>query len=46
MARNKYTVVLDEDLAKEVKKLAIDLDMSFSELVEKVLREYLEKHKR
>jgi len=40
--RVQTTVYLDKNLLKNAKKLAIDLGVSFSTLVEKALRQYME----
>jgi len=42
----KTTVVVEKEIWKEFKKLAIDKEVRISELLEKVVREYVGKAKR
>ena len=42
-AKSRTTVRLDEDLLKKAQHRCIDEDVSFQELVERALREYLKK---
>ena len=46
MARKNMTTSIDNYLQKEAKKLAIDLERPFNELIEEVLRNLLKKYKR
>jgi predicted transcriptional regulator len=39
------TTSIDNDLQKEAKKLAIDLERPFNELIEEALRDLLKKYK-
>ena len=39
------TTSIDNDLRKEAKKLAIDLERPFNELIEEALRDLLKKYK-
>jgi len=39
--KTKATIVVEQGLWKEFKKLAIDKDMQISELIEKLVGEYL-----
>ena len=45
MARKNMTTSIDNDLQKEAKKLAIDLERPFNELIKEVLRDLMEKYK-
>ncbi|MFW6121480.1 MAG: hypothetical protein ACOC80_11355 [Petrotogales bacterium] len=40
MAKVKKTIVIDADLHKRIKKKSVDLEMSFSSLVEAILIKY------
>ncbi|UCD07297.1 MAG: CopG family transcriptional regulator [Candidatus Aenigmatarchaeota archaeon] len=42
----KTTVVVEKEIWKEFKKLAIDKEMRISELLEGVVREYVKKSRR
>jgi Arc/MetJ family transcription regulator len=42
-SKSRTTVRLDEDLMKKAQHRCIDEDLSFQQLVEKALREYLKK---
>jgi hypothetical protein len=44
--KSKFTLYISSSLLKEVKKLAIDQDMTFSELAEEALSAYLKSAKR
>jgi len=41
--KSRTTIRLDEDLLKKAQHRCIDEDLTFQELVEKALREYLKK---
>lgn len=43
MAKVKFTTTIEEELLKQVKKLAIDEGCSVSDILEKLLRELLER---
>lgn len=43
MAKVKFTTTVDEELLKQIKKLAIDEECSVSDILEKLLRELLDK---
>jgi len=45
MARKNMTTSVDNELQKEVKKLAIDLERPFNELIEEAFRDLLKKYK-
>lgn len=45
MARKNMTTSIENDLQKEIKKLAIDLERPFNDLIEEALRDILEKYK-
>jgi len=45
-SKKKFTTTLDEELIKEIKKLAIDLDCSANELIEEGIHMFLKKHRR
>ena len=45
MPRKTITTSLDNDLQKEIKKLAIDLERPFNDLLEEAMRDLLEKYK-
>ena len=40
----KQTITIDVGRLKEIKLLAIKLDMKFSEAIENAIQEYLDKH--
>ena len=44
MARKPLTTSVDNGLQKEVKKLAIDLERPFNDLLEEALRDLLKKY--
>ena len=44
MTRKAFTTRLDEQLLKEVKKLAIDLDCDVNDLLEEAIKYLLQKH--
>lgn len=44
--KTKATVVIEKELWKEFKKLAIDKEMRISELLASVVGEYLKRHRR
>jgi hypothetical protein len=44
--KKKFTTTLDEELIKEIKKLAIDLDCPANELIEEGIHLFLKKHRR
>lgn len=46
MKKVKTTVVVEKEAWKEFKKLAIDKEMRISELLEKVVSEYVRRFKR
>ncbi len=41
----KYTIKIPRDIAQEARKLAIDKEISFAQLVEEAIREKVEKEK-
>ena len=43
MARKNLTTSIENDLQKEIKKLAIDLERPFNDLIEEALRDLLKK---
>ena len=45
MFRKNITTNIENDLQKEAKKLAIDLESPFNELIEEALRDLLKKYK-
>jgi hypothetical protein len=45
MPRKHFTTSLDEDLLKEIKKLAVDLDCSVNDLLEEGIKYLLKKYK-
>ena len=45
MARKNMTTSIENDLQKKAKKLAIDLERPFNELIEEALRDLLKKYK-
>jgi predicted transcriptional regulator len=44
MARKNMTTSIENDLQKKAKKLAIDLERPFNELIEEALRDLLKKY--
>ncbi len=44
MARKNLTTSIDNDLQKEIKKLAIDQERPFNNLIEEALRDLLDKY--
>ena len=46
MARKNMTTSLENDLQKEVKKLAIDLERPLNDLLEEAIRDLLKKYKK
>ena len=42
----RHTITVDPDLIKEIKLYAIKEDMSYGEVVEQALKEFLQKHKK
>ena len=42
----KHTITVDPDLIKEIKLYAVKEDMTYGEVVEKALQEFLIKHKK
>jgi hypothetical protein len=46
MSRKPLSTRIDHDLQKEIKKLAIDLEMPLNDLLEEALRDILGKHGR
>ncbi len=44
MTRKAFTTKLDEQLLKEIKKLAIDLDCDVNDLLEEAIKYLLQKH--
>jgi len=46
MGKKKFTTTLDEDLIKELKKLAIDLGHSANSLIEEGIRVILDKYRK
>jgi hypothetical protein len=44
MARKNMTTSIENDLQKEIKKLAIDLEPPFNDLIEEALRDLLKKY--
>ena len=45
MVGKRVNIYLDEELTKQSKKAAIDIDLSLSALIRKLLREYLSNKK-
>ena len=43
MPRQKFTTYIDSELLKKTKKQAIDEDTTVNKIIEKLLKEYLEK---
>jgi hypothetical protein len=46
MARKNMTTSIENDLQKEIKKLAIDLERPFNDLIEEALRGLLKKYEK
>ena len=46
MARKHMTTSIDNDLQKEVKKLAVDLERPINDHIEESLRDLLEKYEK
>jgi len=46
MAKKPLSTNIENDLQKEVKKLAIDLERSFSDLIEEAFRDILKKYEK
>ena len=46
MSRKHFTTSLDEELLKEIKKLAVDLDCSVNDLLEEGIQYLLKKYKK
>ena len=46
MARKPVSTNIENDLQKEVKKLAIDLERPFNDLIEEALRDLLKKYEK
>jgi len=44
MARKNMTTSIENDLQKEIKKLAIDLERPFNDIIEEALRDLLKKY--
>ena len=44
MSRKNMTTSIENDLQKEIKKLAIDLKRPFNDFIEEALRDLLKKH--
>lgn len=45
MAKQKFTTTIDTELLKQIKKKAIDENRSVSDLLEELIKEYLDKDK-
>ena len=45
MPRKPISTNIDNDLQKEIKKLAIDLERPFNDLLEEAIRDILKKYK-
>jgi hypothetical protein len=46
MARKNMTTSIENNLQKEIKKLAIDLERPFNDLIEEALRDLLKKYEK
>ena len=46
MPKKTITTTIEDQLLKDFKKLCIDLDLSFNQLLEQIMKETLEKHKK
>ena len=44
--KKKFTTTLDEELIKEIKRVAVDLDCSANALIEEGIHLFLKKHRR
>jgi len=44
MARKNMTTSIEKNLQKEIKKLAIDLERPFNDIIEEALRDLLKKY--
>ena len=44
MARKNMTTSIENDLQKEIKKLAIDLERPFNDIIEEALKDLLKKY--
>jgi hypothetical protein len=45
MSKVKFTTTINNEILKEIKKQAIEEDMSVGELIEKMFKKYLENSK-
>jgi hypothetical protein len=45
MARKNLTTSIENDLQKDIKKLAIDLERPFNDIIEEALQDLLKKYK-
>lgn len=45
MASKKYTTYLDENLIKEIKKIAIDKETTVAQILNELIRDYIKKEK-
>ena len=46
MAKKPLSTQIDNDLQKEIKKLAIDLERPFNDLLEEAIRDILKKYEK
>ena len=46
MARKPLSTKIENDLQKEIKKLAIDLERPLNDLLEEAIRDFLKKYER
>jgi hypothetical protein len=46
MVRKPLSTKIENDLQKEIKKLAIDLERPFNDVIEEALRDILKKYKK
>ena len=46
MARKPLSTKIENDLQKEMKKLAIDQERPFNDLLEEAIKDYLKKHEK
>ena len=46
MTRKNITTRIENDLQKEIKKLAIDLERPFNDVIEEALRDLLKKYEK
>lgn len=44
MARKHITTSIENELQKEIKKLAIDLERPLNDILEEAIRDFLKKH--